>query len=131
MEQKGVIISTFLSKIKQPRANKTKENKYKPLNIFFFFEKKSDELMEIKEIISSMTDKFIIKGEFNKPSLLNELSYYFGISDIVRGKINKKETQNLILCYSSFDNSKALLFDFIDKFKEGIVNMMITLFLYF
>ena len=103
-------------------TNKTKENKYKPLNIFFFFEKKSDELMEIKEIISSMTDKFIIKGEFNKPSLLNELSYYFGISDIVRGKINKKETQNLILCYSSFDNSKALLFDFIDKFKEGIVN---------
>ncbi len=101
--------------------NEKKENKYKPLNIFFYFKKESDIIIEIKKLLSTMTDKFIIKGESDKRSLLNELSYYLANTDKARAKIKKKETQNVIISSSSFEESKDLLFNFIKKFEKGIV----------
>ena len=107
--------------MEEKKQNEIREKKYKRLNIFFYFNENQDILVEIKKLISTMTDKFLIKGEFNQACLLNELSYYLGIEDKIRGKIKKKEMQNLIITFSSFDNSKNLLFNFINKFKEGIV----------
>ena len=101
--------------------NEKKENKYKPLNIFFYFKKESDIIIEIKKLLNTMTDKFTIKGEFDQTSLLNELSYYLGNKDKDRDKIKKKETQNVIISSSSFEESKDLLFNFIKKFEKGIV----------
>ena len=101
--------------------NEKKENKYKPLNIFFYFKKESDIIIEIKKLLNTMTDKFTIKGEFDQTSLLNELSYYLGNKDKDRGKIKKKETQNVIISSSSFEESKDLLIKFIKKFEKGIV----------
>ena len=101
--------------------NEKKENKYKTLNIFFYFKKESDIIIEIKKLLNTMTDKFTIKGEFDQTSLLNELSYYLGNKDKDRGKIKKKETQNVIISSSSFEESKDLLIKFIKKFEKGIV----------
>ena len=101
--------------------NEKKENKYKPLNIFFYFKKESDIIIEIKKLLNTMTDKFTIKGEFDQTSLLNKISYYLGNKDKDRGKIKKKETQNVIISSSSFEESKDLLIKFIKKFEKGIV----------
>lgn len=101
--------------------NEKKEDNSKPVNIFFFIEGKMDFYNDIKDIINKMKDKFKIKGEFDKSSLLSEIGYYLGIRDSKKGKIDKKQIQNVVILYTSFNNSKDLLFQFITKFEKGIV----------
>ena len=90
----------------------------KPLNIFYYEEKKnSDEFKEIKSLLGNMKDKLIVKGEFTKISLFKEISYYLQKKDEKRGKIKIKEIKNVIIAYSSFENAKDLLTQFIGVFQ--------------
>ena len=94
----------------------------KPLNLFFCFEEKPSYFDELKQIIESKKSILIIKGEFNKTTIVNEVSYYLGIEDEEREEINEKETQNIIIFYNSLNQSKEILFSFLDIFKENITN---------
>ena len=73
------------------------KNSKKSVNIFFNYEEKPSYLDEIKQVIKNYKNKFIIKGEFNKSNLLNEIYYYLGIKDNKRGKIENRETENVII----------------------------------
>lgn len=93
----------------------------KTVNIFFNYEEKPSYLDEIKQVIQNYKNKFIIKGEFNKSNLLNEIYYYLGIKDNKREKIENRETENVIISYISEKDAKQLLKDFVSKLKKGIV----------
>ena len=73
------------------------KNSKKSVNIFFNYEEKPSYLDEIKQVIKNYKNKFIIKGEFNKSNILNEIYYYLGIKDNKRGKIENRETENVII----------------------------------
>ena len=93
----------------------------KSVNIFFNYEEKPSYLDEIKQVIQNYKNKFIIKGEFNNSNLLSEIYYYLGIKDNKRGKIENRETENVIISYISEKDAKQLLKDFVSKLKKGIV----------
>ena len=99
------------------------KNDLKYLNIFFCLEEreKPDYFDNILKIINEEQDKLINKGSFNKLQILEEISYYLGNRIQNRGKIKKKQTQNVIISYLSFDDSTDLLISFITKFERGIV----------
>lgn len=94
------------------------------LNIFFCFDKEPDFFSDLEKTIASFKDKFILKGKFNCSNIIHEISYYLGIDDDeIKGEIDNEETQNLLILYTSFNNSKQLLKEFQAKFEsEGVNN---------
>lgn len=87
------------------------------LNIFFCFDKEPDFFSDLEKTIASFKDKFILKGKFNCSNIIHEISYYLGIDDDeIKGEIDNEETQNLLILYTSFNNSKQLLKEFQAKF---------------
>ena len=102
---------------------KKEEKKIKELlNIFFYYDKKPNDFDTIKNTLLNFKDKFFIKGEFdNSELLLNDIYYYLGMKDEKRGKIEDRQTQNVVISYISLDNAKKLLKSFVIKVSKGIV----------
>ena len=102
---------------------KQEEKKIKELlNIFFYYDKKPNDFDTIKNTLLNFKDKFFIKGEFdNSELLLNDIYYYLGIKDEKRGKIEDRQTQNVVISYISLDNAKNLLISFVKKVRKSIV----------
>ena len=102
---------------------KKEEKKIKELlNIFFYYDKKPNDFDTIKNTLLNFKDKFFIRGEFdNSELLLNDIYYYLGIKDEKRGKIEDRQTENVVISYISLDNAKNLLISFVQGVKTGIV----------
>ena len=94
--------------------------KNKKINIFFCLNEEQNFITELKEIIKSEETKINYKGLFNKSEILDEISYYLGIEDEKRGEIDRREIENIIILYDTYNNITQLLFDFINKFEKSI-----------
>ena len=106
------------------------ENKEKNANIFFCSENKIQLFSELEKYLNNSTKKFIIKGNYNKSSIITEISYYLGIVEKNNEEIDEKEINNIIIFNVSFNDAENLLNLFIKEFK-GIQNDQYPFFVFF
>ena len=98
------------------------ENIEKNVNIFFCSENKIQLFSELEKYLNNSTKKFIIKGNYNKSSIITEISYYLGIGKKNNEEIDEKEINNIIIFNVSFIDAENLLNSFIKEFKGMIQN---------
>ena len=98
------------------------ENIEKNINIFFCSENKIQLFNELEKYLNKSTKKFIIKGNYNKSSIITEISYYLGIGKKNNEEIDEKEINNIIIFNVSFNDAENLLNSFIKEFKGMIQN---------
>ncbi len=69
----------LIEKNKNEIKNEIENENENPINIFFCSNEKKDDFYNIKTLLKKSSKKFVIKGEFNTDSIIDEVRYYLGI----------------------------------------------------
>lgn len=107
------------------------ENIEKNVNIFFCSENNIQLFSELEKYLNNSTKNFIIKGNFNKSSIITEISYYLGICKKNNEEIDEKEINNIIIFNVSFNDAENILNSFIKEFNGMIQNDQYPFFVFF
>ena len=107
------------------------ENIEKNVNIFFCSENNIQLFSELEKYLNNSKKKFIIKGNFNKSSIITEISYYLGICKKNNEEIDEKEINNIIIFNVSFNDAENILNSFIKEFNGMIQNDQYPFFVFF
>lgn len=105
----------LIEKNKNEIKNEIENENENPINIFFCSNEKKDVFSNIKTLLKNSSKKFVIKGEFNTDSIIDEISYYLGIETKDDEEIDENEIQNIIIFNISFKEAGKIFEIFIKK----------------